>query len=89
MENYDKSILRVLVEAGHRGLQLKKIVYHVYNAHTSLFETVDIDEVYRDVHNFIRRNRDKPGSVIRSTGKRGCYRLNMRSAKTKELLEQL
>lgn len=89
MGNYDKDILLLLQEAGTRGLQLKKLALHVCNAHNSLFDAVDIDEVYRYVRNFVRRNTHKPGAMLKPTSKRGCYRLNMRSKKLKEILEVL
>lgn len=89
MKDCDKHILLVLGEAGHEGLPLRKIVKHVYNAVNSLFEPVDFSDVRRFVHNFIRRNCKGPGSVIKNAGKRGYYRLNVRSEKARALMSRL
>lgn len=89
MEKYDKDILTILHKAGSRGLQLKKIVLHVCNANNTLFEATDPDEIYRYVRNFVRRNTNKPGAVLKPAAKRGCYRLNMRSKKTQQLLTEM
>lgn len=89
MEDYERHILRVLSEAGRNGLKLSKIVKHVYNACNTFFDNIDYDDVYDRVHRYLRRNSRKGGFIVSNAGKRGYYRLNMRSEKARELLAQV
>lgn len=74
--NYGVEILRVLAEAGDKGLSLKKITMHVYNRVNGLFCSVDIGDVHRYVVNYVTRVARQNGSVIERTGERGVYRMN-------------
>jgi len=74
--NYEAEILRVLAEAGDKGLSLKKVTMHVYNRVNGLFFAVDIDEARRHVANYLTRVARQEGSVIERTGERGVYRIN-------------
>ena len=51
--SYDSEIIKVLVEAGEKGLSIKKIVQHVYNASNSLFCMITYDEVYTYVAQYL------------------------------------
>jgi len=75
--NCDRDILQVLAEAGDKGLSLKKITMHVYNRVNGLFSTVDLEEVRRDVANYLVRSSRHENSLIERTGERGVYRINM------------
>ena len=44
--NYDREILRVLVEAGSEGLSVQKISRHVHYACNSFFNVIDFDEIF-------------------------------------------
>lgn len=85
MINLDQEIIRVLAEAGDRGLSMKKITMHVYNHVNGLFFSVDFDEVRRLVVNFVNRNARQSGSVIERTNERGIYRLNKCSGDENQL----
>lgn len=74
--NFDKEILCVLIEAGDKGLSLKKIAMHVYNRVNGLFYAADIDNVYRYVVNYVMRNSHQPNPLIERTGERGVYRIS-------------
>lgn len=83
--NYDREIIRVLAEAGDKGLSMKKITMHVYNRVNGLFCTVDIEEVRRIVANYITRSTRQSGSLIERTCERGVYRLNLACCATNQL----
>lgn len=68
------------------GLSIRKIVRHVYNAHNSLFETADLEEIKRSVTQYLVSRSKTPSSPIEHTGERGVYRLNPRSEESKELM---
>lgn len=68
------------------GLSIRKIVRHVYNAHNSLFETVDLEEVKRSVTQYLVNRSKTSNSPIEHTGERGIYRLNPRSEESQELM---
>lgn len=57
------------------GLSIRKIVRHVYNAHNSLFDTVDLEEVKRSVTMYLTAKSKMPSSFIEKTDQRGVYRL--------------
>lgn len=81
--DYGKDIIQILM-AVPDGLSIRKIVRHVYNAHNSLFETVDLEEVKRSVTQYLASNSKKKGSPIEHTGERGVYRINMRALPLEE-----
>lgn len=84
MADYGKDILEILLKVPD-GLSIRKIVRHVYNMHNSLFETVDLEDVKRDVTNYLTNRSRSPQSPIQKTAERGVYRLNPKSEECKEL----
>jgi len=86
--NYDKEIIRVLTEAGDKGLQVQKIARHVFNASNSFFNEVNFDDVYHYVQQFLKRNSNNPDSIIEKADAWGCYHLNYRSQETQQLMLQ-
>ena len=83
--NYDREILRVLVEAGSEGLSVQKISRHVHYACNSFFNVIDFDELHRYVAQFLLRNSKNPESLIEKTD-RGVYHLNMKNTQTQQLM---
>lgn len=86
--NYDQEILRVLCEAGARGLSGHKIAMHVHNACNSLFNPVEFHDVYNYVRTFLARNSHGKCSVVSKTSVRGRYRLNLNTSKGSQLMLQ-
>ncbi len=86
--NYDKEIIRILTEAGDRGLQVQKIARHVFNSSNSFFCEVNFDDVYRYVQQFLKRNSKNPDSIIEKADAWGCYHLNFQSQETQQLMLQ-
>lgn len=84
--NYGKEILDVLYEAGADGLSVHKISIHVHNSRNSLFDNVPFENVNRDVKAWLLRNSRFSDSLVCHCGKRGYYRLNLSSSKTRHLL---
>lgn len=70
------------------GLPVRKIVRHVYNAHNTLFGTVDLEDVKRYVTQYLASRSKTPSSPIERTDKRGVYRLNPNSNAAVELMLQ-
>ena len=84
---YDPQILRVLVEAGERGISIKNISRHVYNMNCTLFVQPDFEEIRSYVGRYLLRNSKSSQSLVESTGRRGHYRLNTSgSAYARQLL---
>ena len=81
----DKDILKVLTEAGDRGLSLQKIVLYAYNSQNSLFQKYEKEEVKGYVIRFLRQNTRYPGSLIQKIS-RGVCRLNPNSDQGCQLL---
>ena len=73
---YDQQILKILTEAGERGISVQNISRHVYNLNCTFFHQPDFEEVRGYVQNYLLRNSKSRQSLIESTGQRGCYRLN-------------
>jgi hypothetical protein len=73
---YDQQILSILTEAGERGISVKSICKHVYNMNCTFFVQPDFDEIRTYVRNYLFRNSRTPQSLVKSTGRRGYYRLN-------------
>ena len=73
---YDKEILKVLVEAGDAGLSVQKISRHVYNACNTLFNTISYSDVHDYVLQYLQRNTKNPNSIITRSDVRGIYRIN-------------
>ena len=76
MMGYDKQILKVLTEAGERGLSVQAISKHVFNMNRTFFVTPDYEDIRGYVQQYLLKNSKSPHSLIESTGQRGCYRLN-------------
>lgn len=73
---YDKQILMILSDVGNRGISVHSLARHVYNMNCSLFFSPDFDDIRRYVQQYLLRNSKSSQSLIESTGRRGCYRLN-------------
>lgn len=81
---FSDDILRVLIEAGEKGLRLQKIVLHVYNCHNSLFESVPLEEVRKGVVSYLRHHCRHSDDLIEKTN-RGVYKINVRSSFWRQL----
>ena len=73
---YDQQILKILTEAGERGISVQNISRHVYNLNCTFFHQPDYEEVRSYVQQYLLKNSKSQQSLIESTGQRGCYRLN-------------
>lgn len=82
--DYTKDIIDILLRAPE-GLSARKIVRHVYNAHNTLFESVDFESVKRDVIAELQRRSKSETSLIERGETRGVYRLNLKSQETQQL----
>lgn len=89
VDTLERHIIDILAEAGSRGLRVGKIARYVFNASNSMFAPADIGEVTRYVRNYVRRNSRKRGAILAGTGKRGVYKLNMRSQSARALLREI
>lgn len=76
--DYSKDIINVLLKAPD-GLTIRKIVRHVYNAHNTLFESADLEDIKRSVTMFLTSRSKTKSSPIQHTGQWGTYRLNPNS----------
>jgi len=85
---YDKEIIRILTEAGSKGLSVLKVARHVYNACNSLFNELDFAEVHAYVTQYLLRNSKNRESLIERTERRGTYRLNPHSQEALQLMLQ-
>lgn len=74
--NYEQDIIRILKEAGKQGLPIIKIAKHVYNMRNGLFNTVDFDEVYKDILAYINKNNKSKCPLLKKTGRWGYYTLS-------------
>lgn len=84
---YDKEILRVLIEAGCEGLSVQKISRHVHNACNSLFNPLSQSDIHKYVQQFLLRNCKTDTSLVEKT-KKGIYRLNVNNGMTQQLFLQ-
>ena len=73
---YDSQILKVLTEAGERGIGVQTIAKHIYNMNRTFFYQPDYEEIHNYVQQYLLRNSKSQQSLIESTGRRGYYRLN-------------
>lgn len=85
MIDYSTDIYNILLQAPN-GLPIRKIVRHVYNANTTLFDTIDIEDVKRNVTAFLARKSKTKSSPIERTDVRGVYRLNPNSMMAQQLM---
>ena len=83
---YDQQILKILTEAGERGINVQNISRHVYNLNCTFFHQPDYEEVRSYVQQFLLRNSKSQQSLIESTGQRGYYRLNTTGSKDAQQL---
>ena len=87
--SYDQQILKVLTEAGERGVSVQAVAKHVYNMNCTFFIQPDYEEIRSYVQQFLLRNSKSNQSLIESTGRRGYYRLNTEgSADARQLMLQ-
>ena len=73
---YENEIIKILVEAGDKGLSVKKIAQHVYNAVNSLFCSVSYTDIYSSVSQYLKSNAKSKTSVIVHGKGRGVYKIN-------------
>ena len=74
--SYDQQILKILTEAGERGISVQTLAKHVYNMNCTFFFQPDYEEIRSYVQQYLLRNSKSAQSLIESTGRRGYYRLN-------------
>ena len=87
--SYDSQILKVLTEAGERGIGVQTIAKHIYNMNRTFFFQPDFEEIRSYVQQYLLRNSKSQQSLIESTGRRGYYRLNTSgSADARQLMLQ-
>lgn len=82
---YDEQIVRVLLEAGRKGLPVRKIARHVFNGCNTLFAPIRFEDVYAYTQAFVRKNSRSSEALLVRGGKRGVYCLNPKSAVTRQL----
>lgn len=73
-----EAVIRIMLEAGSKGISLRYLVLHVYNAYNSLFHSVTKEEVRDYVYNLVRNHSTLPSDPFEKVGW-GRYRLNQRS----------
>ena len=83
---YDQQILKILTEAGERGISVQNISRHVYNLNCTFFHQPDYEEIRSYVQQYLLRNSKSQQSLIESTGQRGYYRLNTTGSKDAQQL---
>ncbi len=81
-KSYERHILTVLAEAGNVGISVKNLSKHVFNMSSTLFEKPDMDDVQRQVRQFLTRNTKGYYPLVEHTGRWGCYRLNTTRSET-------
>ena len=84
--SYDQQILKILTEAGERGISVQNISRHVYNLNCTFFHQPDYEEVRSYVQQYLLKNSKSQQSLVESTGQRGCYRLNTTGSKDAQQL---
>lgn len=87
MADYSRDIIQLLLHAPE-GLQIRKIVRHVYNAHNTFFETVDLEDVKNEVTRYLLKKSKDANSPIVRTEERGVYKLNLESQESQQLMLQ-
>ncbi len=86
--DYKQHIVRVLLQAGMRGLPVWKIAHHVHHEVNSLFEPIPYEEVYAEVRRVVLNNSKGKTSIFRHAKHYGHYRLNRGSAKLTPFLKE-
>ena len=84
--SYDQQILKILTEAGERGISVQNISRHVYNLNCTFFHQPDYEEVRSYVQQYLLKNSKSQQSLVESTGQRGYYRLNTTGSKDAQQL---
>ena len=84
--SYDQQILKILTEAGERGLSVQNISRHVYNLNCTFFNQPNYEDVRSYVQQYLLKNSKSQQSLIEATGQRGCYRLNTSGSKDAQQL---
>lgn len=79
--NYEQIVFDILLEAGDRGLPIKKIARHVHNSVNTFFEQKSYEDVNSDIRKFVKKNSRNSYSFLEHTSERGYYRLNKNSEK--------
>ena len=54
--SYDQQILKILTEAGERGISVQNISRHVYNLNCTFFNQPDYEEVRNYVQQYLLKN---------------------------------
>lgn len=73
---YEQQILKILTEAGEKGISVQAISKHVYNINRTFFFQPNYEEIKTYVQQYLLKNSKSSFSLIESTGRRGFYRLN-------------
>lgn len=82
---YELIIIKILIEAGDKGLPVYKVARHVHYEVNSLFERVSYDDVYNAVRKYIYKNSRNSNSPIEHAPDYGRYRMNRNSEKFMQL----
>lgn len=85
MDKFEHEIIKVLIEAGDKGLSLQKIALHVYNACNSFFDSYTHDEVYALVAKYLLNSTAKTPSYVQRVS-RGVYVFNRNTIDGRQLL---
>lgn len=75
-----EAVIRIMLEAGNKGISLRYLVLHVYNTCNSLFHPVSRKEVRDYVYHLVRNHSSLPTDPFERIGW-GRYRINLRSQK--------
>ena len=84
MPNYDTHIHMILAEVGNRGLNVRKITLHVYNAINTLFEPADKKDVHDYVLKYLRTHIKGRNALIERVS-HGVYRFNPKSPVARQI----
>lgn len=82
---FDDEILRILTEAGAKGLKTEKIARNVFNACNSMFNPLDYEDVHAYVTQYLLKNSKNPDSIIEKA-EWGVYRINLWSKDASQLM---
>lgn len=84
--NLDQEILKVLVEAGAKGLKIEKIARHVYNSCNSIFNPLSYENVHAYVTQFLIKCSKNPKSIIEKGKGVGIYHVNYKNEAIMQLM---
>ncbi len=74
--DYEHTICHILAEAGSKGLPVRKIALHVFNASNSFFGETTYADIYAVVSRYLRRSARSKNSYVKYASRRGYYCLN-------------